>query len=130
MTVNKIPKILLVEDDLQLLDMYEKKFLIEGMQVQIAEDGIKALELLKTFQPDITLLDIMMPNMSGIEVLKEIRANPETKDLLVVMLTNLDSESIAEQIYQYGATDYIVKAELTPMQVAEKVKEILKIYKK
>lgn len=123
-------KILLAEDDLQLIDMYKKKFELEGFEVLLAEDGRKALEILKIETPDIALLDIMMPEINGIEVLKEIRENPETKELLAVMLTNLSNESTAEEIYKYGATDYIVKSEMTPMQVADKVKEILKIYKK
>ncbi|PIZ00185.1 response regulator [bacterium (Candidatus Howlettbacteria) CG_4_10_14_0_8_um_filter_40_9] len=123
-------KILLAEDDLQLIDMYKKKFELEGFDVLLAEDGRKALEILKTETPDIALLDIMMPEVNGIEVLKEIRENPETKELLAVMLTNLSNESTAEEIYKYGATDYIVKSEMTPMQVADKVKELLKIYKK
>lgn len=123
-------KILLAEDDLQLIDMYKMKFELEGFEVRLAEDGRKALDALTEDIPDIVLLDIMMPEVNGIEVLKEIRQNPETKDLLVIILSNLGNESTAEEIYKYGATDYIVKAEMTPMQVADKVKEILKIYKK
>ncbi|MCL4387263.1 MAG: response regulator [Patescibacteria group bacterium] len=123
-------KILLVEDDLQLIDMYQRKFEMEGFEVAIAEDGIKAMEVLKAFNPDIVLLDIMIPQVNGIEVLKQIRGDLATADLIVVMLTNLSSESTAEEIYKYGATEYIVKAEMTPMQVTDKVKELLKIYKK
>lgn len=124
-------KILLAEDDLQLIDMYKKKFELEGFEVTLAEDGEKANRLIKDpeYKPDIILLDIMMPKINGIEVLKEIRENDETKDYLVVILTNLGNETTAEEIYRYGATDYIVKAETTPIQVAEKVKRILKIYK-
>lgn len=123
-------KILLAEDDLQLIDMYKKKFELEGFEVLLAEDGEKTLTILEQEKPDIVLLDIMMPKVNGIEVLKQVRENPETKDLLVIMLTNLNNESTAEEIYKYGATEYIVKADMTPMQVADKVKEILKIYKK
>jgi len=122
-------KILLVEDDLQLIDMYSKKFEMEGFDVEIAEDGNKALSTLEVFEPDLVLLDIMIPYLSGIEVLKQIREEEKTADLLVVLLTNLSSESIAEQIYKYGATEYIVKADMTPRQVVEKVKELLKYYK-
>lgn len=122
-------KILLAEDDLQLIDMYKKKFELDGFEVLLAEDGKKTLEILEKQTPDIVLLDIMMPEINGIEVLKQIRENPDTKDMLVVMLTNLGNESTAEEIYKYDATDYIVKAEMTPMEVSEKVKELLKIYK-
>lgn len=123
-------KILLVEDDLQLVDMYLKKFELEGFDVAIAEDGEKALKTLEEFQPDIVLLDIMIPIIDGIGVLKKIREDEKTKELLVIMLTNLSSESTAEEIYKYGATDYIVKAELTPQQVTEKVNEVLRYYKR
>lgn len=123
-------KLLLAEDDLQLIDMYRKKFELEGFEVMIAEDGRKTLDMLNAERPDMVLLDIMMPEVNGIEVLKEIRENPETKDLLVVMLTNLSNESTSEEIYKYGATDYIVKAEVTPIEVVDKIKELLKIYKK
>lgn len=129
--MNEKPKILLAEDDLQLIDMYKKKFELEGFDVVLAEDGEKTLNLLRNpeIKPDIILLDVMMPKVNGIEVLKEIRENPETKDYLVVILTNLGDEATAEEIYKYGATDYIVKAETTPIEVAEKVKKLLKIYK-
>jgi len=123
-------KILLAEDDIQLIDMYRRKFELEGFDVHIAEDGQAALDQLKTFTPDIVLLDIMMPKMNGLEVLKNIRENPTKKDMLVVMLTNLDNEATSEEIYKLGATDYIVKADMTPIEVVNKVKEILKYYKK
>lgn len=123
-------KILLAEDDIQLIDMYKRKFELEGFEVHIAEDGQKALDLLETFTPDITILDIMMPKVNGLEVLKSIRENPQKKDMLVVMLTNLGTETTSEEIYKLGATDYIVKADMTPLEVTTKIKEILKIYKK
>lgn len=123
-------KILLCEDDIQLLEMYKRKFLLEGFDVHIAENGQKAMELLDTFSPDLVLLDIMMPKVNGLEVLRKIRTNPAKKDLLVVILTNLGNEATSEEIYKLGATDYIVKAEMTPLDVVNKVKEILKIYKK
>ena len=123
-------KILLAEDDIQLVEMYKRKFQLEGFEVQIAEDGQQALDLLETFTPDIAILDIMMPKVTGLEVLKEIRNNPNTKDMLVVMLTNLGSETTAEEIYKLGATEYIVKADMTPLEASNKIKEILKTYKK
>ena len=123
-------KILIAEDDIQLVEMYKRKFQLENFEVQIAEDGQQALDLLETFTPDIAILDIMMPKFTGLEVLKEIRNNITTKDMLVIILTNLDNESTSEEIYKIGATDYIVKADMTPLEVTNKVKEILKIYKK
>ena len=123
-------KILLAEDDLQLVDMYNRKFELEGFDVRIAEDGQKALEVLEDFKPDIILLDIMMPRVTGLEVLEAVKKKPEFADTLVVMLTNLADEKTAERIYELGATDYIVKAEMTPLEVSSRVKELIKFYQK
>lgn len=123
-------KILLAEDDIQLIDMYNRKFELEGFDVKIAEDGQKALNILKDFEPDIILLDIMMPQVTGLEVLEELKKDPKYEDTIIVMLTNLADEKTAEKIYELGATDYIVKAEMTPLQVCDRVKELLKYYKK
>lgn len=123
-------KILLAEDDIQLVDMYKRKFKLEGFDVHIAENGQEAIDQFDTFAFDIILLDIMMPKLNGIEVLKHIRQTPGKTDTLVVILTNLGNEATSEEIYKLGATDYIVKADMTPLDVAEKIKEILKQYNK
>lgn len=121
-------KILVVEDDIQLVDMYRRKFELEGFTIETAEDGEVALTKIKSFKPDLVLLDIMMPKKSGLEVLQDLRKDPNTKDQIVVMLTNLGSEGTAEKIFMLGATDYIVKADYTPLEVCNRVKEILKEY--
>jgi DNA-binding response OmpR family regulator len=123
-------KILLAEDDIQLVDMYKRKFKLEGFDVYVAGNGQEAIDQFETFTPDIVLLDIMMPKLSGLEVLRYIRQDSKSKNALVVMLTNLGNEATSEDIYKLGATDYIVKADMTPLEVTNKVKEILKIYKK
>lgn len=123
-------KILLAEDDIQLIDMYKRKFKLEGFEVYVAENGQEAIDQFETFTPDIVLLDIMMPKVNGLEVLKHIRKDSKNKDALVIILTNLGNESTSEEIYKLGATDYIVKADMTPLEVTNKVKEILKIYKR
>lgn len=123
-------KILLAEDDIQLIDMYTRKFELEGFDVRVAEDGQKALNTLKEFNPDVILLDIMMPQVTGLEVLEELKKTNEYDDTIIIMLTNLADEKTAEKIYELGATDYIVKAELTPLQVCDRVKELIKFYKK
>lgn len=123
-------KILLAEDDIQLIDLYNRKFALDGYEVQIAEDGQKAIDALKDFKPDVAILDIMMPMVNGLEVLKYIKENDELKDIITIMLTNLSDEKTAEKIYELGATEYLVKAELTPLEVSSKVKELLNYYKK
>lgn len=123
-------KILLAEDDLQLIDMYRRKFEMEGFQVQFAEDGEQAIQILEKWKPDIALLDIMMPKVNGLDVLKHIKEKEGYDDVITVMLTNLGNESTAEEIYKLGATEYIVKADMTPLEVSDKVKELIKYYKK
>lgn len=123
-------KILLAEDDLQLIDMYRRKFELEGFDVKFAEDGEQAIEILEKWKPDIALLDIMMPKVNGLDVLKHIKNKPGYEDVITVMLTNLGNESTAEEIYKLGATEYIVKADMAPLEVSEKVKELIKFYKK
>jgi len=124
-------KILLAEDDVQLVDMYSRKFALDGFEVQLAEDGQKAIDILKGgFVPDIAILDVMMPKVTGLEVLAYIRDQKEFADLIVVMLTNLSDEKTAEKIYELGATEYLVKAELTPLEVSTKVKDLIAYYKK
>ena len=123
-------KILLAEDDLQLIDMYRRKFELEGFDVQFAEDGEIAINILDKWKPDVALLDIMMPKVNGLDVLKHIKEKPDYNDVITVMLTNLGNESTAEEIYKLGATEYIVKADMTPLEVSDKVKELIKYYKK
>lgn len=122
-------KILLAEDDIPIIDMYRRKFEMEGFDVQFAEDGEKAIEILKGWKPDVALLDIMMPKVNGLDVLKFIKEKSDYADVITVMLTNLGNESTAEEIYKLGATEYIVKADLTPLEVADKVKALIKYYK-
>ncbi len=124
-------KILLAEDDIQLVDMYSRKFALDGFDVQLAEDGQKAIDILKTgFMPDVAILDVMMPQVDGLQVLAYIREQKELDDLIVIMLTNLSDEKTAERIYALGATEYLVKAEFTPLEVSAKVKELIEYYKK
>lgn len=124
-------KILLAEDDIQLVDMYRRKFELDGFDTVIAEDGQKAIDVLKEgYVPDVAILDVMMPMVTGLEVLKYMKDQKELDDVIVIMLTNLSDEKTAEKIYELGATEYLVKAELTPLEVSTKVKELIAFYKK
>ncbi len=127
---NMAIKILLAEDDIQLIDMYRRKFELEGFDVRFAEDGQQALDILADWKPDVALIDIMMPRVNGLDVLKYIKDRKDYSEVLTIMLTNLGNESTAEEIYKLGATEYIVKADMTPLEVSEKVKELIKYYKK
>lgn len=119
-------KILIVEDDSALLEMYKIKFEESGFDLVTAADGVAGLDLAKQQKPKIILLDIMMPKMDGFAVLAEIKKDASTKDVTVLMLSNLGQKSDIEKGQQLGAADYIVKASMTPSQVVDKVKEYLK----
>ncbi len=119
-------RVLIIEDEKILVNMYIAKFEKEGFEVYQAPNGKAGLDQLKTIKPNIILLDIIMPEMDGFMVLKDLKSNTETQNIPVVMLTNLGQEKDIEKGKQLGAKDYLVKVNLTPNQVVEKVQEILK----
>lgn len=121
-------KILIVEDDPLMSRMYQKIFTFEGYQVEMASDGQQGLEKTKTIKPTIILLDVMMPKMNGLEVLDKLKFDPDTKQIPVIMLTNLAGQQDAEKALSKGAVKYIIKSEHEPKEVANMVKEILAGY--
>lgn len=119
-------KIVIAEDDLPLLDLYDKKFTKSGYEVIRAEDGGQAVEKVQTEKPDILLLDIMMPVMNGFEVLKKLKKQPEFEGLPVVILSNYgEMPNITEGLMD-GAVEYLIKVEHTPEEVVEVVEDALK----
>lgn len=116
---------MLIEDDAYISDMYKIKLESEGLVVTDANDGRVGLEILCKEDFDLVLLDVVMPNMDGFEVLQKIRKNRKTKDVPVIMLTNLGQKDSVEKGLRLGATDYIVKAHFTPSEVVDKVKKFL-----
>ena len=121
MADNKI-KILLVEDEEMLAIMYEVKFKNEGFDLIKALDGAQGLEMAKSTQPNFILLDIIMPKIDGFSVLKSLKEEESTKDIPVMMLTNLGQDEDIERGRQMGAVGYLVKANITPAEVVEAVK--------
>ncbi len=118
-------KVLLVEDDPLMARMYKRVFAFEQLDLQIAENGKAGLELLKTYRPEIMLVDIMMPLMNGVEMLAKLKADPQLKDIPVIMLSNLSDLRTAEDAVKNGALKYIVKSKYDPNKIAEMLKEIL-----
>lgn len=118
-------KILLIEDDSFLSEIYVAKFQESGFEVLVARDGAVGLVKIKEQTPDMILLDVVMPNMDGFEILQIIKGDPQIKNIPVVILSNLgEQENIAKGL-ELGAAAYIVKAHYTPTEVVAKVKEIL-----
>lgn len=118
-------KVAIVEDDQAIAQMYRIKFEAEGYTVDIAEDGALGLKLIELMKPDIVLLDIMMPVMTGDDMLENLRSTPWGKDLKVIMLTNMGEQEAPSKIKKLGVSNFIVKANMTPRQVAEMVKTTL-----
>jgi DNA-binding response OmpR family regulator len=119
-------KVAIVEDDLAIAQMYRLKFESEGFRVEIAENGRLGLALCQDMEPDIVLLDLMMPEMNGDEMLEKMRQTDWGKTIKVMVLTNVGEQEAPARLKNLGVQAYIVKAEMTPSQVAELVKKELR----
>ncbi len=119
-------KIAIIEDDQAISQMYRIKFEAEGYTVETAENGKLGLELIDTMKPDIVLLDLMMPVMSGDAMLVELRKADWGKNIPVIILTNMGEQEAPPILKELGVKRFILKAEMTPRQVAEMVKAELK----
>lgn len=118
-------KIAIIEDDNAISQMYRIKFEAEGYQVETAENGRIGLDLCLAYQPDIILLDLMMPEMNGDEMLTALRKTEWGSTVKVIVLTNMGEQEAPERIKSLQVLAFIVKAEMTPKQVAELVKKQL-----
>ncbi|MBI5357525.1 response regulator [Candidatus Saccharibacteria bacterium] len=118
-------KILLVEDDELMARMYQR-FLAHGdFIVELAADGQEGYEKAKVFKPDLILLDIMMPRLNGLQALDKLKQDPETKDFIVVMLTNLADKEDAELAISKGAARYLIKSDYDMEDITGVINEIL-----
>jgi DNA-binding response OmpR family regulator len=120
-----MPKIAIIEDDQAIAQMYRFKFEGEGYTVETAENGRLGLELAEKMQPDIILLDLMMPEMNGDEMLELLRKTDWGKDIKVIILTNMGEQEIPASVRELGVSGVILKADMTPRQVADIVKKQL-----
>ena len=118
-------KIAIIEDDVALADMYKLKLQGSGYVCVVAYDGLTGLELLKKEKPDLVLLDLMLPQMTGGEVLAKFRETPEGKDTKVIVLTNISEYEAPEDLTKLGILNYLVKANFTPTQVVSIVEKAL-----
>ena len=118
-------KILLVDDDEFLLDMYVVKFKEAGFDIDIAKSGQEALDKLKKNTYSILLLDIVMPELDGFEVLSRLKHDNIANSMPVIVLSNLGQKEDIERGMALGARDYVIKAHFTPTEVVEKVKRML-----
>jgi DNA-binding response OmpR family regulator len=124
-TKSNAPVILLVEDDPVLSKMYTEKFKFEGFNVLSAGNGVDGLKMALSQKVDLILLDLMLPRLSGNELLAKLREDPKGKDITVIALTNLAEQGEKDRAMQLGAKEYLIKAMQTPEEVVNKVKAYL-----
>ena len=111
--------VLFVEDDPSVAQMYKLKLELDGYKVEIASDGEMALEMAGSALPDIIFLDIRLPKLDGIGVLEALRANPRTRPLPVVILSNYNEKELVERGAMLGALDHLIKSQTTPAKLAD-----------
>ena len=115
-------KVLLIEDEPALVDLYKTKFSKEGFNVITAFDGESGLQLARIEKPDFIILDILLPGRNGIAFLKKLRAEPEISKISVFVFSCIDEANIKKQAFDLGVEDYLLKTKYTPDQLVEKIK--------
>eukprot|EP01136_Pigoraptor_vietnamica_P013178 Opistho-1_new@53913 len=120
-----IPKILLVDDDPDIIELLEYNLQKEGFEIQSALDGVQAVEVAKSFKPDLILLDVMMPRQDGIETARQLRLIPEFKEVYILFLTARAEEYTEVAAFDVGADDYIVKP-IKPRALVSRIKAMFR----
>jgi DNA-binding response OmpR family regulator len=115
-------KILIIEDDQIVANIYRNKFSVEGFQVDIAHDGVSGLESIHTFRPDAVILDLMLPKMTGVELMKQVRSEPQFQSLPIIVFSNTYLSNLVQDAWKAGATKCLSKANCSPKQLLEVVR--------
>ena len=124
-------KILLIEDDQMIREIYTLGLQKAGYNVLVAEDGEEGIELIKNnFDSRLILLDVIMPKINGVEVLKKLQTDLSKHKIPVVLLSNLTDDNIVDEAMELGAYAYLIKAQFSPTQLVDKVKEIIEFHQK
>lgn len=118
-------KVLLIEDEDFIRDLYKRQLDLNGFQTDTAANGKEGIALLGTNSYEVLLLDIMLPDTNGLEILKLVKSNPKNDKATVVLLSNLGQDVVVQEGFRLGAEGYLIKASLTPNQVVEEIKNIL-----
>ena len=118
-------KVVLVEDDAMLAEIYQKRLEMAGFDAIVANDGLTGLEVIKQNLPDLVLLDLLLPQMTGDEVLRQMRQSEWGKNIKVILLTNISESEAPEGLEQLGFERYIVKANISNNQLVEIINQVL-----
>jgi len=119
-------KLLLIEDDPLIIALYKEGLEKRRFEVAVAEDGEKGLEMARTSKPEIILLDLMLPKLDGFSILKELKAAPDTKNIPIFVVTSFGMDENVRRAYELGAYDVILKYQVSPIDIALKVRKFLK----
>ncbi len=118
-------KILFVEDDEGFFNIFSVPLKMKGYDVVHVSDGSLAVEKIITEKPDLVLLDIVLPGTSGLDILKELRERDETKEVVVIMLTNFGNDDNVSKAMEYGSDDYLMKYNIVPSELPDKIAALL-----
>jgi DNA-binding response OmpR family regulator len=118
-------KILFVEDDEGFFNLFSAALSMRGYNIVHVADGAKAIEKTQLEKPDLILLDIILPGMSGLDILKELKESDDTKGIKVVMLTNFGTDANVNKAVELGADDYLMKYNVVPSELPDKIASLL-----
>lgn len=116
-------KVLLIEDDEAIAEMYRVALVAAGRVVVIARDGEEGLRMASDEEPDFIVLDVRLPRLGGLDLLSGLRANPQTRDLPVIILSNVGDTEMLERGSDLGALEFMIKAQTTPSQLSARIAE-------
>ena len=119
-------RVLFVEDDASVAQMYRLKLELDGYIVDVAWDGLDALEKARTIRPDIVFLDLRLPKLDGLGFLEALRQDPETEGIPVVILSNWNERELVERGVRLGALDHLIKSQTTPSRLSHRLRDWLK----
>ena len=119
-------RVLFVEDDVTVAQMYRLKLELDGYLVDVAGDGVTALEKARASRPDIIFLDIRLPKLDGLSVLEQLRAEAVTARIPVVILSNWDERELVERGLSLGALEYLIKSQTTPLRLSQRLRDWLR----
>lgn len=120
---DKPKKVLLVEDEELIITLLQRKLEKEGYKVSVARDGIEGMEKMREAEPDLVLLDIVMPRMGGFEVIEEMRKDKELRIIPIIVISNSGQPVELDRAKRLGARDWLIKTEFDPKEVLNKVKK-------
>lgn len=120
-------KVLIIEDDLVVSNIYRNKLVVEGFQVEAAYTGERGLELVRSFEPDAVIVDLVLPQISGVDVLKTVRAEPKYRNLPLIVFSNTYLTNMVQEAWKAGATKCLSKANCTPKLVVEIIRNTLQL---